>query len=243
MDYRFEDNCAWSAARRFLSSQWSESGEKRVLDIGCHTGAFLAGLPPQWSRFGVESAETPIVTATAANAVTVLADRIETIGQQWNASFDAVTLFDVVEHLPDPASGLARAAELVRPNGFLLVSTADLDAWTWRLAKGRHWYLQSALHLCVGSEGFFRHVAERNGLRLAGLRRIPHRRGNFRMRWNEYCEAVYWELKQRGGAWRLPQRIMHSVPGLRRLRHRQSTPWTMRLKDHVFLVLTRLPVA
>lgn len=44
-------------------------------------------------------------------------------------SFDAVTMFDVLEHIPDHKSAIAEAFRVLRPNGFLLVSTPNEN---WR---------------------------------------------------------------------------------------------------------------
>ncbi len=46
-----------------------------------------------------------------------------------DASFDAVTMFDVLEHIPDDARAVAEAVRVLRPAGFLLVSTPRDD---WR---------------------------------------------------------------------------------------------------------------
>jgi SAM-dependent methyltransferase len=239
MDYPFEDNCAWAAARDFLRRQWTDSQPRRILDIGCHTGAFLAGLPREWERFGVESAEAPVRVAEQLHGIDVIADRIETIAPEWEAQFDAVTLFDVVEHLADPAASLLRAATLLKPGGVLIASTADLDAWTWKWSGGRHWYLQAPLHLSVASGEFFRYMAGAAGLDFIELSRVAHRRGDFRSRWRERVETVHWEARQRGGWYRIPQRLLQALPGLGDLRHMQSVPWSMRLKDHLFVVLER----
>jgi 2-polyprenyl-3-methyl-5-hydroxy-6-metoxy-1,4-benzoquinol methylase len=239
MGYAYEDNCAWMKAREFLVTRWQKHETPlRVLDIGCHTGAFLAGLPRPWQRFGIESAEEPIRIA-AEQGVEIVSDRVETVDVRWNGQFDAVTLFDVVEHLADPAAGLGRAGELLRPGGVLIASTADLDAWTWKLTAGRHWYLQAPLHLSIASREFFRYVAAAGGLRFAKFERVAHRRGSLGARVRERAELIHWESRQRGGLYRIPQRLLQGLPGLRELRHRDSVPWAMRLKDHLFVVLER----
>ncbi len=237
--YDFDDNTAWTAAREYLRKRWEGGAPRRVLDIGCHTGAFLVGLPAGWQRFGVESAEGPTLVAARDHSITIIADRIETIDAAWDGGFDAVTLFDVVEHLRDPATDLERAAALLRPGGVLIASTADLDAWTWRWTAGRHWYLQAPLHLSIASRGFFRYVAERAGLKFKRFERVAHRRGSFGSRLRERIDLIHWELRQRGGWYRIPQRLLQLLPGFGDLRHRESTPWAMRLKDHLLVVLER----
>jgi SAM-dependent methyltransferase len=236
MDYDFTANSAWVEAREFLQERWSTGDAPRILDVGCHTGAFLAGLPAQWSRFGIESATAPIAIARS-RGVEVIAPRLQDVSPHWHGSFDAVCLFDVLEHLVDPAAGLVEASRLLKDGGLLLASTADFDAWTWKLARGRHWYLQSPQHLSIASPRFFRHVAAGNGLDLERVTCIPHRRGSFAERMHDRMATLYWELRERGGLYRLPQRAMHLIPGLSRLRHRQSVPWSMRLADHVFVAM------
>lgn len=43
-------------------------------------------------------------------------------------SFDAVTMFDLLEHVPDDAQAIAEAFRVLRPGGWLLIST-PLDTW------------------------------------------------------------------------------------------------------------------
>lgn len=45
-------------------------------------------------------------------------------------SFDAVTLFDVLEHVPDDARAAAEALRVTRPGGWVLISTPDA-AWRY----------------------------------------------------------------------------------------------------------------
>ena len=237
MDYLPEENGAWSEAKRFLLQRWSPAESKAVLDIGCHTGLFLASLPQTWQRFGIEGALLPRAHATAEHSVEMIADRIEDVPSSWQGRFDAVTMFDVAEHLLNPARGLANALKLLRPGGHLLVGTADLDAWTWRVARGRHWYLQTPLHLSVLSRDFLARVASDNGVVLVELKPIPHQRASISVRCNDFVETVYAGLRDRGGVYRIPQRLLHSLPGLARLRHMQAIRWSMTLRDHMFAAL------
>jgi SAM-dependent methyltransferase len=78
-------------------------------------------------------------------------------------SFDAIALWNSLEHLPDPIATLRAAARWLRPGGVLLVSVPNPEALQLRLL-GRWWpHLDAPRHLCfftlraldriLGSEG------------------------------------------------------------------------------------------
>lgn len=233
MDYAYDENPAWSTSRELLLARFGERADVKVLDIGCHTGAFLAGLPGSWARHGVESAREPSRVAREDHAINVVAGRIEDVSDTWVGTFDAVSMFDVLEHLPDPGAGIAWASRLLKPGGVLLVSSADLDAWTFRWLGSGHWYLQTPQHLCVVSRSYLKGMADSHGLDVQGAHSIPHRRATLPTRIGESLQALYWGMRRRRGAWRIPHRILQTLPGLRSLRHMQSVPWTMTLNDHL----------
>ena len=239
MAYDYEANAAWALARQWLRGRFGNRHDVAVLDIGCHTGSFLGGLPEAWLRYGIESAREPCRIAHEKQNVTIIGARLEDTAAAWVGKFDAVTLFDVIEHLPDPGTAIAQAARLVKPGGVLLISSGDLDAWTWRWLGAGHWYLQTPQHLSVISRRFLRFMADRHGLCLLRTDAIPHRHAGVMVRSGEWARATYWGLRQRHGAWRLPRRLLQSLPGLRHLRHMQSVPWTMTLEDHLLAVFER----
>ena len=239
MAYAYDENAAWSKSREFLLARFGEKPDVKVLDIGCHTGAFLAGLPVSWARHGIESAREPTRVATEQHGITVIAGRIEDVADTWAGTFDAVSMFDVIEHLPDPGVGIAAAARLLKPGGVLLVSSADFDAWTFGWLGSEHWYLQTPQHLSVVSHSYLKRMANKQGLDVKRTHSIPHRHASLPVRIAECVQAIYWGMRRRRGAWRLPHRILQSFPGFRSLRHLQSVPWTMALEDHSLFVMTR----
>lgn len=239
LDYDFSSNAAWTQARNLLLADASTT-EQKILDIGCHTGLFLAGLLPRWRPYGIESGDGPRRLAAEEHGVEIIADRIESVPTDWNGVFDVVTLFDVFEHLVFPLDCLRRASDLVRSGGQLIISTGDMDAWTWRAAGGRLWYLQTPFHLSFGSQRFFKQVYRWLPLRLHSLKRIPHRRDSDAVRLRQVMDLMHWECQQRGGWYRLPQHLMQTIPGCRDLRHHQYPPWTMTLRDHVFVIYERI---
>jgi SAM-dependent methyltransferase len=121
----------------FVESALRDAGGP-VLDVGCGGGLFLGVLQERGARVvGLDNSEEAARAAWDQNRVTVL------LGDLLRApvspeSCGVVTMFHVLEHLPDPAGFLRAARELLRPGGRLVVQVPNLDCWQYRLL-GRRW--------------------------------------------------------------------------------------------------------
>lgn len=237
MGYRFEDNAGWCRARSVLISALSPGEGAKILDVGCHSGAFLAALPSAWKRYGIEAEGRPAAQARSQHGIEIIGERIEGIGPEWLGTFDALTLFDVLEHLPDPRQALLKAAELVKPGGLLLFSTGDFDAWTWRVLGRGHWYLQTPQHLTVLSRAYVTRLVVERGWKLHLLEGIPHRHARAVERLYEVARVMHWAARDRRGGWRWLRHALQALPGLSALRHATSVPWAMTLTDHLVAVV------
>ncbi len=111
--------------------------EIRLLDVGCSSGAFLgAAVRLGFQAEGVEPAARAAQTAQAAGLKVrqgLLQD-----AHFADAEFDAVTLFEVIEHLKEPLDLLGECRRILRPGGILLVGTGNAASWS-TAAMGAHW--------------------------------------------------------------------------------------------------------
>jgi 2-polyprenyl-3-methyl-5-hydroxy-6-metoxy-1,4-benzoquinol methylase len=147
-------------------------GEIRLLDVGCSSGAFLqAAVKLGFRAEGVEPAPKAAATAQAAG-LKVHRGLLHEVGYA-DGQFDAITLFEVIEHLQHPQALLKECQRILRPGGILLVGTANAKSWTMA-AQGARWeYLHIAKH--GGHVSFFTPqsmalLAERTGFTLAEVR-------------------------------------------------------------------------
>ncbi len=111
-----------------------------ILDVGCGDGKFLWALDPKkWERTGVElSAETVSLVNTRIPSLRMIQGDIYS-PRLMKESFDVITFWHVLEHLPNPARNLRRASELLRNGGWLLISLPRFDSLQARIFR-RHWY-------------------------------------------------------------------------------------------------------
>lgn len=234
LDYLFDKNVAWTVALKYLEQNFKSRSQIKILDVGCHTGNFLARLPKKFCRFGVEADGGPANVARSKNRIELIGERIESISPQYCGQFDAITMFDVLEHLPNPRIGLESAAQLLAPGGVLILSTGDADSWTWRVLGAGHWYLQAPQHLSVLSSRYLSSLAQEKAWQLPLLIRIAHHKASLLQRMKEAIELIHWgSVSRHKLPWKITRRALQELPGFRKLRHRESVPWTLTLKDHL----------
>jgi 2-polyprenyl-3-methyl-5-hydroxy-6-metoxy-1,4-benzoquinol methylase len=112
----------------------------RVLDVGCAAGFFLEVVREHgWSGRGVELSTFAAEYARSRLGLDVIIGTLAEAALP-AASFDLVTLWDVVEHLPNPRAALEETWRLLRPAGILCVSTGDISGVTARI-YGAKWGL------------------------------------------------------------------------------------------------------
>ena len=90
-----------------------------VLDMGCAFGAFLGALPRVWDRYGIDVSEYSIAQAKKTLPEAHLASAILE-SCPFPGPFDAITAFDVVEHIPDIEAIREQIHERLKPGGIFV---------------------------------------------------------------------------------------------------------------------------
>lgn len=108
--------------QRFVPSQ-----ARRLLDVGCHTGAFGQALKQARTIevWGVEPAAGPAAVA-ATRLDHVLAEPLTADSPLPEGHFDAIVFNDVLEHLESPWQLLALARRWLAPGGVVVISLPNL---------------------------------------------------------------------------------------------------------------------
>lgn len=107
----------------------------RYLDVGCSTGFVVeAARDAGWQAIGVDLNPSAVEFGTA-RGLDLRAVELEASGLE-PESFDAVSLFDVLEHLIDPVRTLRACARLIKPGGIVFVYVPNYDSAS-RLLMGK----------------------------------------------------------------------------------------------------------
>jgi 2-polyprenyl-3-methyl-5-hydroxy-6-metoxy-1,4-benzoquinol methylase len=106
-----------------------------LLDVGCATGSFLSlARAKGWDCRGVEVSPFAAARARERTGCEIFCGKLEDAPFGRDA-FDVITMWDLLEHLPDPLGGLERARALLKPSGLLLVNTPNEDSLLRQVAR------------------------------------------------------------------------------------------------------------
>ena len=146
-------------------------GKGRLLDVGTAAGAFVAAARKRgWDAEGCEPNRWMADWGTRHYGITIRQGDV--FEQSYEpASFDVITLWDVIEHTPDPKAVLDRCRSLLKPGGVLVVNYPDIGSWIAR-ALGRRWLFLTSVHLWYFDRRTIRHILERVGFGVEVIR--PH---------------------------------------------------------------------
>jgi SAM-dependent methyltransferase len=107
-----------------LDALGNGSGPPRLLDVGCGYGGFVALMRDRgWDAEGVDPSPVT-VAAASAKGIPVRLGTLDEFSDS-GASYRAITMFYVLEHLFDPMSALRKVFALLEPGGVLLLRVPD----------------------------------------------------------------------------------------------------------------------
>ena len=148
-DYRADQRLYLRTYRRRLSvvrRHFPTPG--RVLDVGCAAGYFLSVMQEAgWDVTGLEPSEA--IRPHTAELIGEANVRAGLLGDAdlEPGSFDLVTLWDVIEHIPAPVDALQSARELLAPGGKLLIETQNVASLAARVLGKRWQHYKHAEHI------------------------------------------------------------------------------------------------
>jgi SAM-dependent methyltransferase len=174
--YEAESPGRVKTARRHLAilERFHKGAPAKLLEIGCASGNFLKlAVDAGWQVTGVEPSAALCEQARRAlgGRVRVIGTTLQTAGLE-GERFNAVAMFDVLEHVPDAVEFLARVVGFIEPGGVLLMNLPDLDSPEARIL-GRRWPLRLPEHLNYFNKTSLERIAHQTGLTKLGWGRRP----------------------------------------------------------------------
>jgi 2-polyprenyl-3-methyl-5-hydroxy-6-metoxy-1,4-benzoquinol methylase len=150
-----------------------DTNHPRLLDVGAHVGVFVEVASGRgWEACGLEPSRWAVEQGRGRGLNMIQGTLRD--AELDAASYDALTMWDVVEHLVDPMADLVEAARLLKPGGVLLVHTINIDSALARL-MGKRWPWLVEMHNYFFSPDTLGAMAEKAGLEV----RSSHTQGRY----------------------------------------------------------------
>lgn len=142
------------------------AGEGRALDIGTGGGVYAATLKRLgWQMTGVEFDPTAAARTAERYGLTIRTGTLEDACFP-SGSFDFISMFHVIEHLPDPVETLRECHRVLKPGRRIMLRTPNFDSLT-RREFGPFWRgVEAPRHLCLFNRGSLQRALSAAGFRV-----------------------------------------------------------------------------
>lgn len=146
-----------------------------LVEIGCAYGFFLSVAQQDYRVHGFDIAEGPVAYARVALGVDAhCADFLEALLEP--ASVDVVVMWDTIEHLPRPDLTIGKVGQVLRPGGFLFLTTGDIGSNLARLRREKWRLFHPPTHLHYFSRVTIARLLETAGLQVVKTTYVGVRR-------------------------------------------------------------------
>lgn len=119
-----------------LIDKYVVTNEKKLLDIGCGTGDFLlAAQKKNWSVVGVEPNKNAADLANKKlNSESQIYASLDAL-MNTHQKFSIITLWHVLEHVPDYDQYITKIKTLLNPNGTLIIAVPNFNSFDAKYYK------------------------------------------------------------------------------------------------------------
>lgn len=138
----------------------------RVLDVGCGAGYFISVLNENGVKCKGLEVNPEQVRYCKKQGLDVESTDLKAEPDDY---YDAITLFDVLEHLSDPVETIKIAQRKLKKGGYLIAYTPNIHSLAYKLMGAKQNTLLPFEHFCFYSEKSFKFLAKKTGLILHTL--------------------------------------------------------------------------
>lgn len=103
----------------------------QVLDVGCGGGILTEAMAKLGAEITGLDLAAPLIEVAREHAgqeglhINYVCEAVEAFAEQHAAQFDVITCMEMLEHVPDPKSVLKALSKMLKPGGYLFLSTID----------------------------------------------------------------------------------------------------------------------
>lgn len=121
-----------------------------ILDFGCADGGFIKASKMYFELWGTDLSSKAIDLARSRNPELTSRLEVDALNKciYTENYFDAIVLWDVIEHINNPSMLLCELSKFLRNGGLLILSTPNYDSLSAKLFDKRWAFLTPPEHVC-----------------------------------------------------------------------------------------------
>ncbi len=155
--------------KNFLSILWNinkiHPGKGSIFDVGAATGIFLNSARKYgWRPDGIEASTWAVKTAQKKYNLEIKEGAFESVPLN-EKHYQAVTLIDLIEHIPYPYKAVLKAHKILTQDGILCLVTPNLHSLAAKISCGRWWHFRPA-HIHYFTKKSLCRLLERAGFKV-----------------------------------------------------------------------------
>lgn len=155
-----------------------------ILDIGCGTGDFLSKLESsQFNKVGLEI-NPEGAEICRSKGIKVLNEDLQNL-KNIETKYDAITLWHVLEHLPEPNGAIKKIHGLLSNNGILMMEVPNTKSMGYKFGKENWFHMDSPRHLVHYNTKAMQKLCSQNGFEVVKVKSVP----------SDYPLDLFWSVK------------------------------------------------
>jgi 2-polyprenyl-3-methyl-5-hydroxy-6-metoxy-1,4-benzoquinol methylase len=155
----------------FTELEKNKTEQSLFLDVGCAGGAFLkAANDFGYEAIGIEPSNYLAAIAKQKYGLEVYQKTLDEFNIS-DINIFVISLWDVLEHVPDPTLTLRKAHSLLDDEGVLILNIPMIDSWPARLL-GSKWPFYLGVHVYYFNKNSIKNILENTGFKIQKI--IPY---------------------------------------------------------------------
>lgn len=148
--------------------------QAELLDMGANFGHFLKTLGEDFKTTGIEISPVAVEWSIKNFQVNNHVGSVYAVPQELVKEYDAVSLWDVIEHVPEAQKALQGLNRLLKKDGYLFLSTPDVGSLVAKI-MGRYWhYIDPVQHIILFNRQILSELLEKAGFEVVEIRTFGH---------------------------------------------------------------------
>jgi len=141
-----------------------------LLDVGCGAGIFVSEAARcGWDAAGLEASVRAVEWGREKFGISLTTGNMDSFKTMPPETFDVITMFDVIEHVADPAQFIELVSRVLKPSGWLIITTPKFDSFLARF-MGKHWYCIFPAHIHYFTSKSLHQVLHQSGFKIVNSR-------------------------------------------------------------------------